>query len=158
MLSGGKGSSGANVGLATKTTTPFPTKDPLGGGYITSPRTGADSTPRPRSLSAGLLKGGTPPSPNGNAKGKGYLDTPGTDATPVTYSPPSVATLLGGRGGDPLVYAPDECSPTLNSAWSGGPVGEKGLLPNPEGARLPTSDGSGRSAPSKTSSVLPWSR
>ena len=48
MLSGGKGSSGADVGLATKTTTPFPTKDPpTAYSHVTYPDTDTPATEYP---------------------------------------------------------------------------------------------------------------
>ena len=146
MLSGGKGSSGANVGLAAKTTTPFPTKDPLGGGCITSPRTGADPTTLPRSSSAGLLKGGTPPSPNGNVKGKGYLYTPGT--RPPSPTPHPRSRPCSGEGGGTPSYipltsaAPPSMLPGQEGQWEGKnscrtPRGHGCLPPTEAGDRHP---------------------
>ena len=55
-------------------------------------------------------------------------------------------------------YTPGESNPPLNSARSGRLVERKGILPDPKGPRLPTSDTRGRSAPSKRSPLLPRSR
>ena len=147
MLSGGKGSSGANVGLAAKTTTPFPTKDPLGGGYITSSRTGADPTTPPRSSSAGRLKGAPPRLRTGTQRGRG-TSPPLERTRPPSPTPHPRSRPCSGEGGAtpsslPLTSAaPPLMLPGQEGQWEGKdpcqtPRGHGCLPPTEAGDRHP---------------------